>query len=221
MTATTPRSHIRHLAPALLVVASLALTAGRAHAAVTADGYLTHNGPCLILRQHDGDRYALVGDTRGLRPGDHIRLEGRVVPDPGCGAPGLEVAVVQSLWSDDQHRAMRYDRQRDEAFERWAERTGRLGERRAERGQLAERPDRSGRYVYSGPHRRVTLAGRLHEAEGGCASLETEHATFALDGNLGDYQAGDRVKVSGVLYEGDPNAPCGGPTVVITGIRGH
>ncbi|MBV8203090.1 MAG: hypothetical protein JOZ15_20945 [Acidobacteria bacterium] len=84
-----------------------------------------------------------------------------------------------------------------------------------------ERADRNGGYVYHGPHRAVTLVGTLHEIEGACPTLHTTHAVFALDGSLRDYRAGDEVSVSGVLYEGDPNAPCGGPTVVVRKIHGH
>jgi hypothetical protein len=217
---TLRRLLIRLAAPALLVTTGLALPSGQAFAAVMADGYLNHNGPCLMLKQHDGDQYAVVGDTRGLRGGDHVRLEGRVVSDPGCGAPGLEVIQVRSLWRDDEHRVMLYNRDRDRDFERWAERSGRLGERR-DYDQQIERPDRGGHYVYSGPHRRVTFVGKLHETAGGCATLETNHATLALDGNLGDYQAGDWVRVTGTFYDRDPNAPCGGPTVVISRIGGR
>jgi hypothetical protein len=281
------RSLTRVLGPALLLAAGLALSSRDAYAAdpglAHVDGYLTANGGCLMLRQHDGRMVALVGDARGLLGGDHVRLEGRFSPDPGCGATGFDVALVQTLWGDDYHRTTRYDHLSGEPFLRFAERDGRLdqgqryeaerrgyqtdrgeyerdrrgyeNERRADAGagraddrsyrddrsdrsyrgdrgeadardrdrydQRPERPDRYGRYVYEGPHRRVTFVGKIHEAAGACPTLVTDHAVFALDGNLGDYQAGDRVRVRGVLYDGDPNAPCGGPTVVITGIRGH
>jgi hypothetical protein len=258
------------LGPALLLAAGLTLPGRDAYAAdpgvAHVDGYLSANGGCLMLRQHDGRMVALVGDARGLLAGDHVRLEGRFAPDPGCGAAGFDVALVQTLWGDDNHRTARYDHLNGEPFLRFAERTGRLDEsqryerdrrsyqndrrdyerdragyenerrgyegdgrsdaRSDDRGRVndhydQERPDRAGRYVYEGPHRRVTFVGKIHEAGGACPTLVTDHAVFALDGNLREYRAGDRVRVTGVLYDGDPNAPCGGPTVVLSGIRGN
>lgn len=277
-------SFLRILGPALLLVAGLTLPGRDAYAVdpgvAHVDGYLSANGGCLMLRQHDGRMVALVGDARGLLAGDHVRLEGRFGPDPGCGAAGFDVALVQTLWGDDNHRTARYDHLNGEPFRRFAERTGRLDEsqryereRRSyqtdrrdyerdragyenqrrgyegdggadaradrsyrddrgdpgdarDRGRVddrhyQERPDRAGRYVYEGPHRRVTFVGKIHEAAGVCPTLVTDHAVFALDGNLREYRAGDRVRVTGVLYDGDPNAPCGAPTVVLTGIRGN
>jgi hypothetical protein len=104
--------------------------------------------------------------------------------------------------------------------ERYRQERG-YGEGRESAQQYPERYDRNGRYVYQGPYRRVTLVGRIHEAAGACPTLHTSHATFPLDGDLGNYQAGDRVSVNGYLYDRDPNAPCGGPTVVIRSIRGR
>lgn len=273
------RSLTRVLGPALLLAAALGLSSRGAYAAYPrgayaaypdiahVDGYVSTNGGCLMLRQHDGRQLALVGDARGLLGGDHVRLEGRFAPDPGCGATGFEVGLVQTIWGDDNHRTARYDHLSGEPFLRFAERTGRLDEsrryeqerrayqndrreyerqrqgyenrrrdyagavgddgrydrdRRDERYEARpDRPDRGGHYVYAGPHHRVVLVGRIHEAADACPTLETDHAVFALDGSLRDYQAGDQVRVSGVLYDGDPNAPCGGPTVVVTGIRGR
>jgi len=218
------RPRIRVLGPALLFAGVLALVPGSAHAAyypgvAHVDGYLSANGGCLMLREHDGRVYSVIGSTDGLLNGDHVRLEGRLVPDPGCGAPGFEVTQVQTLWGDDYHRSTRYDHLNGESFFQWSERSGRLGGY-ADQPPM-ERYDRNGRYVYNGPHRFVELVGRLHEVAGGCPTLDTGVSVFALDGNLRDYQAGDRVRVSGTLYDDDPNAPCGSPTVVIRNIRGR
>jgi hypothetical protein len=254
---TKRRSFIRVLGPALLLAAAgLVLPARGASAAYPeiahVDGYLSANGGCLMLRQHDGSTLSVVGASTGLAGGDHVRVEGRLVPDPGCGAPGFEVTLVQTLWADDNHRTTYFDHLNGEPFQRFAERTGRFAarpgydneqrayenERRSyesqrrsyenersgydrDRSSNLQRPDRWGRYVYQGPHRRVILVGRLHETAGACPTLATSHAVFALDGNLGDYQAGDMVKVSGTLYDSDPNAPCGGATVVISNVRGR
>jgi len=195
------------------------------------------NGECVMLRQHDGRMYSLRGDLDGLRSGDHARLEGRLAPDPGCGAPGFEVTMVQALWADDNHRNTYYDHRNGEPFRQYAARIGRFDDRGAGDDRAAddgdrrdadrdreplypERADRNGRYVYEGSHRSVTLVGQLHEVAGACPTLHASRAVFALDGDLRDYQAGDTVTVSGVLYDSDPNAPCGGPTVVIHEIRG-
>ncbi len=279
MTSIRRRLLLPLLGPALLLAGALFLPVHGAFAQADpnvahVDGYLSAEGSCLMLRQHDGQVLALRGDTRGLASGDHVRLEGRFAADSGCGAAGFALTQVQAIWGDDNHRTVYYDHLNGEPFVRWAERTGRLAERRANgngygderrangngnegraygngnegraygngnegrsyegrgydgRGdygrdrvqQYPERYDRNGRYVYQGPHRRVTLVGRLHETAGSCPTLHTTTAVFALDGNLGDYQAGDRVHLSGYLYDGDPNAPCGGPTVVIRSIRGH
>jgi hypothetical protein len=245
------RSLLRVLGPALLLLAAgLVLPTHDSYAAVFAhvDGYLSADGRCLMLQQHGGDTLALVGDTAGLVGGDHVRLEGRFVADPGCGVPGFDVTLVQTIWAGDNHRTTYYDHLSGEPFHLWAERSGRLSggewrgyenERRAyERERRAyenerhgydsdlrnlhpERFDRYGNYIYQGPHRRVVFVGKLHETAGGCATLETTHGFFALDGGLGDYQPGDWVRVSGMLYDGDSTAPCGSPTVVISGIRGR
>jgi hypothetical protein len=229
MTHLTPRrrSCFRVLGPALLFLGALALTPGTSYAAYPGvahvDGFLSANGGCLMLRDHDGRVYSVIGSTEGLYAGDHVRLEGRLAPDPGCSAPGFDVTLVQTLWGDERHRTTRYDHLDGEPFFRWAERSGRLG---GERGddrdyRSIERYDRYGHYVYHGPRRNVELVGRLHETAGACATLDTGVTVVALDGNLRDYQAGDMVRVSGVLYDDDPNAPCGGPTVMIRNIRGR
>jgi len=221
------RSLFRVLGPMLLLLTGglfLGTTSASAYPATShVDGYLSSNGTCLMLQEHGGGVLALRGNVRGLTDGDHVRLEGRFAPDPGCGAPGFAVTMVQAIWGDDRHRTTYFDHLSGESFTGWAERTGRFGERREyyESGPSYERPDRYGRYVYEGPHRWVTLVGRVHESEGACPTLSTSYATFALDGSLGDYQAGDRVLISGMLYDQDPNAPCGGPTVVIHRIRGR
>jgi|HubBroStandDraft_3_1064219.scaffolds.fasta_scaffold05374_2 hypothetical protein len=227
------------------------------------DGYLHANGGCLMLQGHDGHSWALVGGTAGLLSGDHVRLDGRFVRNPGCGASGFEVTLVRALWADDDHRSAYFDQADGEPFLRFAERSGRLegepgavqddrdrqgasaaedhdreggrvpdrdrerapgrasGDRRERESPFAERPDRAGRYVYKGPHHKVNFVGTLHETAGGCPSLHTAYRVFALDGDLRAYQAGDSVRVSGELYEQDPDAPCGAATVVVTGIRGH
>src|ERR1700732_2953014 len=161
ISSTRRRPRIRVLGPALLFAGVLALIPGTSYAAyypgvAHADGYLAASGGCLMLREHDGRVYSVIGNTDGLLNGDHVRLEGRLVPDPGCGAPGFQVSEVQALWGDDYHRSTRYDHLNGEPFTRWAERSGRLGGYQEEREPM-ERYDRYGHYVYHGPHRHVEL----------------------------------------------------------------
>jgi hypothetical protein len=229
--------HNRVLGPALLLGAVLLLPARVSFAAdpsiAHVDGYLSAGRGCLVLQEHDGGRYSLVGGIQGLRNSDHVRLEGRFVSDPACGLPGFNVSDVQALWADDSHRSVYFDHLSGEPFLRYAERTGRIDRRggsdrngsrsdydRERYSRSEERPDRNGRYVYEGSHRPVTLVGTLHETTYGCPTLNTGYRVFALDGDLRNYQAGDTVKVSGVLYDSD-SGPCRAPTVVLSGIRGH
>jgi hypothetical protein len=74
------------------------------------DGYYTasRNG-CSTLREHDGKVDSLVGELRGLRTGDHVRLEGRFVNGSPCGGTAVEVTLVQALWADDNHKTTYYD----------------------------------------------------------------------------------------------------------------
>ena len=126
-------SLFRILGPALLLAAGLILATPGASAAYPeithVDGYLSASGGCLMLRQHDGRVMALRGAMRGLADGDHVRLEGRPAPDPGCGAPGFDVTVVQTLWADDYHRSTLYDHLNGESFPHFSERTGRFDQR--------------------------------------------------------------------------------------------
>ncbi len=89
------------------------------------DGYLTGSpdGRCMLVKQHDGSLYTLVGRWHGLVGNDHVRLEGRFVPDRRCGGQGgFEVTSVQAIWADDHHRSTYYDHLKDGDFRRWVER---------------------------------------------------------------------------------------------------
>src|SRR5260370_3200925 len=86
-----------------------------------------------MVREHDGRVSSVIGNVDGLLTGDHVRLEGRLVPDPGCGAPGIQVTLVQTLWGDDYHRTTRYDHLNGEPFFRCSEPAGPLGAYQASR----------------------------------------------------------------------------------------
>jgi hypothetical protein len=98
---------VKVLGPVLLLTASLALPVDTVAAPAqrsrghqqgqVIDGYLNNEGAeCPALRDHGGRLWTLTGDTHGLRPGEHVRLYGRVVD--------LE---VKNVWADDSHTASR------------------------------------------------------------------------------------------------------------------
>jgi hypothetical protein len=100
------------------------------------DGYVTMGGDgrCVLVKQHDGSTYYLRGGWVGLVGNDHVRLAGRFVPDPACGAPsGFEVTEVRTIWSDSEHHVISYDRDRDGVFRTWAERHRRHERREKDR----------------------------------------------------------------------------------------
>jgi hypothetical protein len=75
------------------------------------DGYLTREGySCQALRDDNGELYMLVGNTFGLRNGDHARVTGRVVDGGYCNWEGtaFEITDVKALWADRRHQAVYY-----------------------------------------------------------------------------------------------------------------
>jgi hypothetical protein len=75
------------------------------------DGYLTREGyECQALRDDNGELYMLVGNTFGLRNGDHARVTGRVVDGGACNWEGtaFEITDVKALWADRRHQAVYY-----------------------------------------------------------------------------------------------------------------
>ncbi len=74
------------------------------------DGYLNNEGAeCPALRDHGGRLWTLSGDTHGLRPGEHVRLYGRVVDGSTCGWQGtaFEIVEVKTVWAGAEHTAAR------------------------------------------------------------------------------------------------------------------
>ncbi len=83
------------------------------------DGYLNNEGSeCLSLRDHNGRLWALAGNTRGLQPGEHVRLYGRIVDGGVCGWQGtaFDIHEVRTVWADDRHRTTYYDHLHDGPF---------------------------------------------------------------------------------------------------------
>jgi hypothetical protein len=123
-----PRYLLRILLPAALVLVVLAMAAS-ALAQPRGDTSLAHidgyvsvspDSHCVVVKQHDGSLYTLVGRWHGLVGNDHVRLEGRFVPETRCGGQGgFEVTEVQTIWADDNHRSTHYDHLKDGNFRSW------------------------------------------------------------------------------------------------------
>ena len=83
---------------------------------IAVDGYLTNEGyECQALRDDNGDLYMLVGNTYGLRTGDHARVVCRVVDGGHCDWEGIafEVTDVTALWAERRHQAVYYHQNYD------------------------------------------------------------------------------------------------------------
>ncbi len=118
----------RMLAHPLLLAALMLgfVAAAPAAAAVYVDGYVAvgPTGDCMLVKDHEGRTYVLEGaGWRGVIGNDHVRLEGRFVPDNRCGVTnGFEVSDVSTIWTDSAHHVIAYDRDRDGRFTGWVQR---------------------------------------------------------------------------------------------------
>jgi hypothetical protein len=87
------------------------------------DGFVTYRGgSCPAIRDHrSGQSYSLAGNTRELRPGDHVVLGGRLASGSVCGTrgPALQVLEIRTIWTGGDHRAAYFDARRDGSFERF------------------------------------------------------------------------------------------------------
>jgi hypothetical protein len=83
------------------------------------DGYLDDGGDCLFLRDHEGRTWAMVGNTYGLQPGEHVRLYGRPTGGGACGnrAAAFDIYEVRTVWADNNHRRTYYDHLYDGPFD--------------------------------------------------------------------------------------------------------
>ena len=138
MNVISKRNLAKGLGPVLLLSAALALPAaataqpsrygygspypGRGGAR-SIDGFVTfRGGSCPAIRDHrSGQSYFLSGNTRELRPGDHVVLGGRLVSGSSCGTrgPALQVLEIRTVWTGGDHRAAYFDARRDGSFERF------------------------------------------------------------------------------------------------------
>lgn len=183
---------------------------------IAVDGHLTNEGyQCQALRDDDGTLYMLVGNTYGLRTGDHARLVGRVVDGGHCDWEGtaFEVTDVRALWADRRHRSVYYHENHDGGRfghrNNWAGRRARAFENRVEQrygyydrdeNRYADRyrNDYDNRGGRGGNRQLISREGRLYNNRG-CQVLVTGNDEFALTGNLGGRRNGDNVKVTGFL----------------------
>lgn len=124
------------------------------------DGVLSdEGGRCPVLRDRQNRNYYLLGDTRGLRPGDQVSLRERLMNRSSCGndAPTLEVLEVRTVWTDGAHRSAYFDARRDGSFDRFILRNRDRGGWYADRyGYLqqsgAPQGDRYGQYDRNRPY---------------------------------------------------------------------
>jgi len=115
------------------------------------DGFVTFEGRCPTLREHGSDEvFTLTGNTRALRPGDHVRLSEREVEGSPCGGdtPTLAVTEIDAIWQGDGHRDAYFDARRDGDFDRFLaesrDRGGWYAERYAYRTGNVDRPGHPG-----------------------------------------------------------------------------
>ena len=202
---------------------------------IAVDGYLTNEGyQCQALRDDNGDLYMLVGNTYGLRTGDHARVVGRVVDGGNCDWEGIafEVNDVTALWADRRHQAVYYHQNYDGGRfgdrDNWMGRRPRQFQNKVERYGYYDRDtnrydDRYGDDRYyddgnnNGKRQLIIREGRVANNRG-CPVLVSGNDQFGLTGNLGNLRNGDDVKVTGFL-EGPSR--CAGKTIRVGEISGR
>jgi len=92
-------------------------------AAVSLEGVIV-GGPdpgCVMVKDHQGNSFVLEGTGwYGLIGNDYVRLEGTVVPETRCGVTsGIQVANVTTIWRDDAHKTVIYERSSGGRFADW------------------------------------------------------------------------------------------------------
>jgi len=76
---------------------------------------------CVLVKDHQGNSFVLEGSGwYGVLGNDYVRLEGSIVPDNRCGVTsGIQVANVSTIWRDQSHKVIVYERSRDREFAEW------------------------------------------------------------------------------------------------------
>jgi hypothetical protein len=201
---------------------------------IAVDGHLTNEGyQCQALRDDNGDLYMLVGNTYGLRNGDHARVVGRVVDGGHCDWEGIafEVTDVTALWADRRHQTVYYHHSYDGGRfgdrDNWMGRRPRQFQNKVERYGYYDRDNNryddryrdDGQYYddRNGKRQMIIREGRVANNRG-CPVLVSGNDQFGLTGNLGNLRNGDDVKVTGFL-EGPSR--CAGKTIRVGEISGR
>ncbi|HWM91336.1 MAG TPA: hypothetical protein VN493_11260 [Thermoanaerobaculia bacterium] len=198
---------------------------------IAVDGHLTNEGyNCQALRDDNGQLYMLVGNTYGLRNGDHARVVGRVVDGGHCDWEGtaFQITDVTALWADRRHRTVYYHQNHDGGQfghrDNWMGRRPRSFQNRIEQQRYGYYDRDSNRYDdryrsdydnHNGNRQLIIREGRVANNRG-CPVLVSGNDQFGLTGNVGGLRNGDRVKVTGFL-EG-PNR-CAGRTIRVGEIQ--
>jgi hypothetical protein len=76
---------------------------------------------CVLVRDHQGNTFLLEGSGwYGVIGNDYVRLEGTIVPETRCGVSNaIQVTNVSTIWRDESHKVILYERSRDRDFEGW------------------------------------------------------------------------------------------------------
>jgi hypothetical protein len=185
------RNTAKALGPVLLLSAALALPAASSAQSSrygygnpysgrggtrSIDGVVTfRGGSCPTIRDHrSGQTVSLSGNTRELRPGDHVVLGGRLVSGSSCGVrgPALQVLESRTIWTGGDHRAAYFDARRDGSFDRFILRSRDRGGCYSDRYTYLRQgraPRDGGRYdspPYSPPYDRARPDGAPYDDRG-------------------------------------------------------
>jgi hypothetical protein len=109
------------LAAAALTI-GLAATPARA-AQVSLEGLVTggSDADCVLVKDRQGNSFVLEGTGwYGVIGNDYVRLEGTIVPETRCGVTsGIQVSNVTTIWRDDSHKVVVYERSSGGSFAEW------------------------------------------------------------------------------------------------------
>lgn len=166
------------------------------------DGFLIDaDRDCLILRDHNGRTFGLVGGTGGLDVGDHAQLRAVVTEDYCDAGSTLEVREVKTVWEGDRHDRAWYYYQRDGSFGRFADRARGNDSYSDDRYYDDRYDDRYDDIDWEDQGDLMSVTGRL-QPSGQCTILDTGGRDYALVGDLRGHDRGDKVKVIGVPGNG-------------------
>jgi hypothetical protein len=76
---------------------------------------------CVLVRDHQGNSFVLEGTGwYGVIGNDYVKLEGTMVPESRCGVTsGIQVSNVSTVWRDDTHKVVVYERSSGGRFLDW------------------------------------------------------------------------------------------------------